>query len=124
MQEIFFLGLAGALGAMARYWLSSAAYGLLGREYPWGTTTVNVLGSFLFGLVWALTHEVGAISPQARVFILVGFLGSFTTFSTYIFETHLLFQEGKRLKPILNLIVQNLISLAALYCGYLLGRLP
>ncbi len=123
MQEILFLGLAGALGAMSRYWLSSAVYALLGREYPWGTTTVNVLGSFLFGLAWVLTHEVGAISSQSRVIILVGFLGSFTTFSTYIFETHLLFQEGKRLKPVLNLIAQNLISLAALYCGFLLGRM-
>jgi fluoride exporter len=123
MQEILFLGLAGALGALSRYGLSSAVYALLGREYPWGTTTVNVLGSFLFGLVWVLTPEVGDVPPQARMIILVGFLGSFTTFSTYIFETHLLFQEGKRLKPVLNLVAQNLISLGALFCGFLLGRM-
>lgn len=123
MRDILFLGLAGALGALSRHWLSSAVYALLGREYPWGTTTVNVLGSFLFGLAWVLTCDAGAVPPQARALILVGFLGSFTTFSTYIFETHLLFQEGKRLKPILNLFVQNLISLSALSCGFLLGRM-
>lgn len=122
MHELLLLGLAGAMGAMARYWLSSAVYGLLGRDFPWGTATVNVLGSFGFGFAWVLT-DGGGLPPHLRVIVLVGFLGSFTTFSTYIFESHLLFQQGKRLLLAVNLIGQNLISLAALLCGSLLGQM-
>ena len=122
LHELLLLGLTGALGATARYGISSAVSGILGRNFPWGTATVNVLGSFGFGLAWVLT-DGGEMPSQLRAIVLVGFLGSFTTFSTYIFESRLLLQQGKRLRLALNLIGQNLISLTALSCGCLLGRI-
>ncbi|TVR01964.1 MAG: fluoride efflux transporter CrcB [Desulfovibrionales bacterium] len=122
MYELLLFCLAAAFGAMARYGLSVFVYGLLGRNFPWGTAVVNVLGSFLFGLIWMLTDGI-EMSAQVRVILLVGFLGSFTTFSTYIFESHLLLQQGKRLYVLLNVIGQTLIGLAALSCGFLLGSI-
>lgn len=122
MQTILFIGLAGALGAMARFWLSSAVYAALGRNFPWGTAAVNILGCFLFGLVWMLSDTRGLIPANLRIILLIGFMGSFTTFSTYIFESNILIQDGQWLKFGLNLLGQNITGFAALYLGFILGR--
>ncbi|WP_045220139.1 fluoride efflux transporter CrcB [Desulfonatronum thioautotrophicum] len=122
MYELLLFCLAAALGAMARYGLSAFIYGLLGRNFPWGTAVVNIMGCFLFGLTWMLTDGI-EMSAQVRVILLIGFMGSFSTFSTYIFESHLLLQQGKRFYVLLNVFGQTLIGLGALYCGFLLGRL-
>lgn len=116
------IGLFGALGALARYWLSTSVYLLLGREFPWGTSVVNILGCFLFGLVWVLFEERGLLPLQWRFILLVGFMGSFTTFSTYIFESEILLQQAQWFKLGLNLLGQNILGFAALYLGFLAGR--
>jgi CrcB protein len=116
------LAVAGACGALARYGLS----GLFQRGqqigFPWGTLTVNVLGCFLFGLIWTLTQQRFTVSPETRAIILVGFLGSFTTFSAFLFETDQMLEQGEWLMAGLNLAGELGLGLAAYLLGAFLGR--
>jgi CrcB protein len=123
MSKIALIALAGACGTLCRYWLSGLVYDLMGRDFPWGTWAVNIAGCFLFGLVWILAEERGFLSAQARILILTGFMGAFTTFSTFIFESGGLLNDGQWLKLVLNLAGQNLVGFAALYLGTGLGRI-
>jgi fluoride exporter len=83
---------------------------------------VNIVGCFGFGLVWVLAEERNLIPFELRFVLLVGFMGSFTTFSTYIFESNDLIQTAQWFKVAMNLLGQNLLGLAALYLGFSLGR--
>jgi CrcB protein len=127
------LAVAGACGALARYGLS----GLFQRGqqigFPWGTLTVNVLGclicskfrhvrGFLFGLICTLTQQRFAVSPETRAILLVGFLGSFTTFSAFLFETDQMLEQGEWLMAGLNLAGELGLGLAAYLLGAFLGR--
>jgi CrcB protein len=122
MSKIALIALAGALGTVCRYWLSGLTYDILGKDFPWGTWAVNILGCFLFGLVWILAEERGFLSAQARILILTGFMGAFTTFSTFIFESGALAHDAQWLRLALNIGGQNLVGLVALYLGASLGR--
>lgn len=123
MTKILLIALAGAFGTLCRYWLSGLAYDLLGRDFPWGTWAVNILGCFLFGLIWVLAEERGLMSAQARILILTGFMGAFTTFSTFVFESGGLIHDGQWLRLALNVGGQNIVGFAALYLGTGLGRI-
>lgn len=123
MQKILLICLAGALGTLARYWLSGAVYGLLGRDFPWGTSAVNILGCFLFGLIWVLSEERGILPPSYRIIVLVGFMGAFTTFSTFIFESAELARTSEWLRLGLNVLGQNIVGFAACALGMGLGRI-
>lgn len=123
LQKTGLIMLAGALGSLCRYGLSSGVYWLVGRAFPWGTAFVNLLGCFLFGLVWVLAEERNLIPEAFRVVLLVGFMGAFTTFSTFIFECAGLVHHGEWLKFVLNMAGQNFLGLMALYLGYAFGRL-
>ncbi|MBU1040067.1 MAG: fluoride efflux transporter CrcB [Proteobacteria bacterium] len=122
LHKIFLLGLAGACGTLSRYWLSGAVQGVMGRDFPWGTAAVNLLGCLLFGLVWVLADERQLIRAEFRVVILVGFMGAFTTFSSLIFETGELLRGTQWAYAALNLMGQNLLGFAAFYIGAALGR--
>lgn len=123
MDKILLLALAGAFGTLLRYWLSVAMHTLFGPGFPWGTWTVNILGCFLFGLFWILIQERGILPAHLRIVVLVGFMGAFTTFSTYIFECSALVQDTQWLKLGLNLMGQNILGFFALYLGFSLGRI-
>lgn len=123
MYKLALLALAGSLGTLARYGLSGAVYALLGRDFPWGTSAVNVLGCLLFGMVWTLADERMLISGEARTIILVGFMGAFTTFSSLIFETDQLLRASQWLYAALNLCGETVIGFAALWLGMVLARL-
>jgi CrcB protein len=123
MNKIILISLAGILGTLARYWLSGAVYGFLGRDFPWGTWSVNILGCFLFGLMWVFIDERGLIPAQWRVIILVGFMGAFTTFSSLIFESSELIRDAEWVKMGLNLVGQNIFGFVALYLGAAFGRI-
>lgn len=88
------IGLGGALGAMARYALSTFIYQKYLHTFPWGIFIVNVLGCFLVGMAYVLGTDYFSISPNIRLFIMVGFLGAFTTFSTFSLETLHLLKDG------------------------------
>lgn len=122
LHKILLLALAGAGGALARYWLSGAVQGVMGRDFPWGTAAVNLLGCLLFGLVWVMADERQLIRAEFRVILLVGFMGSFTTFSSLIFETGELMRGTQWAYAALNLLGQNVLGFAAFFVGAALGR--
>lgn len=122
MQKVFMLAMAGTLGTLARYWLSGAVYGILGREFPWGTATVNLLGCLLFGLVWVMADERHLLGPEMRLVILVGFMGAFTTFSSLIFETGELMRGAQWAYAAMNLVGQNILGFVAFAIGATIGR--
>jgi len=122
MEKVLMLGLAGALGTLCRYWLSILAHSVIGVNFPWGTWLVNITGCLVFGLVWTLGYERGLIPAHLRLVILVGFLGAFTTFSTYIFENSALVQEAQWFKMGINILGQNAAGFLALYLGYVAGK--
>lgn len=122
MSKLLLIALAGSLGTLARYGLGGLVHRLVPWPFPWGTITVNVLGSFLFGLVWALADERAIISGETRIIILAGFMGAFTTFSTFMFETGELLRSSQWALAAGNLVVQNLVGLAAVFAGWALAR--
>ncbi|RMG31841.1 MAG: fluoride efflux transporter CrcB [Gammaproteobacteria bacterium] len=112
----------GALGALLRYWVSTAVYGLLGRAFPWGTLAVNLIGSFLMGLLTVLLIERLESAPETRAFLLIGFLGAFTTFSTFSVETLLLIESGSWTRALTNIAASVAVCVLAAFLGVTLGR--
>ena len=123
MHKLLLIALAGAAGTLCRYWLSGAVYDALGRDFPWGTWAVNILGSFLFGLVWELGQDRMLLRTEARTVLLTGFMGAFTTFSTFIFESGAFLEEGRILPALANVGFQTVLGFAALFGGLMLGRM-
>ena len=122
MLQILSIAGGGALGALGRFWMSTGVYRLVGRDFPWGTLAVNVLGSFLMGLLLVLFIERLAVGPEVRAAALVGFLGAFTTFSTFSVETLVLIEDGYLARAFLNMWVSVLVCLLACWAGFALGR--
>ncbi|MEM6730914.1 MAG: fluoride efflux transporter CrcB, partial [Myxococcota bacterium] len=107
------IALAGALGSLCRYGLSSWTQRWLGEPFPWGTLAVNVAGSFLFGLVWSVGEARTWLTPELRVVVLVGFMGAFTTFSSFAFDNYRLLAEHSVGLAVLNIASQNVTGLLA-----------
>jgi fluoride exporter len=118
------VALGGLLGSVARFWLSGAAQRLNGSDFPVGTLAVNVLGSFVIGVVMALSLERGTPGPTVRLFLTVGFCGGFTTMSSFSYETMALLRDGQMAFALGNIAVSVGGSLAATWLGYALGRIP
>lgn len=112
----------GALGAVARFALSHQVYQWFGRDFAWGTLSVNVLGSFLMGFLAVLLVDKLGAATEWRAFLLVGFLGAFTTFSTFSFETLQYLQVGEVSKAVLNMAVSVGACLLAVWLGLLAAR--
>jgi CrcB protein len=117
------IGLGGALGAIARYVLSSWIYQKYFYTFPWGTFVVNMLGCFVLGIVYVLGVENLVTSPNTRLFISVGFLGAFTTFSTLSLETLNLIKSGEIIVAVLNGLGSLLVGLIAVWLGMSLTQL-
>jgi CrcB protein len=116
------IALGGALGAVARFGLSHQTYVWLGRDFAWGTLAVNLIGSFLIGLLTILLINKLAVSAEWRAFLIVGFLGSFTTFSTFSFETMQYLQTGEVSKAMFNIAASVLGCLLAVWLGLWAGK--
>ena len=112
---------AGALGALARYGLSGTTQRLFPAGFPGGTLVVNLLGCFLLGLLATLGLERLTLSPTTRTALLVGFLGSFTTFSTFGFESLTLLREGDPARAGLNILLSVGLGIAACWAGVVLA---
>lgn len=121
-QKFLYLGLAGALGTLARYWLSGVIQRLTATELPLGTAAVNIVGCLFFGLLWAFMENRLSISGQMRTVIFVGFFGAFTTFSTFMFEISQLLDESQWLSASGNILLQNLIGIAGIITGLAIGK--
>lgn len=105
-----------------RYWMSMAVYSAMGRNFPYGTLAVNVLGSLVMGLLFVLLVERLAADSIWRAALLIGVLGAFTTFSTFSIETLNLFEEGAYNRAMANIGLSVVLCLAAAWLGVKLGR--
>ena len=117
MRTVLLLGVAGALGSMARYGLSALVGHWTGNAFPWGIFVVNVLGCFLFGAIWAGLGVFHLLDDAARIVLLTGFMGAFTTFSTFLFDSDVMLRNGDWGALALNLVGQIDLGLAALRAG-------
>jgi len=122
MTQVIAIAAGGAAGALLRYWVSNGIHAVLGRGFPYGTLTVNVVGSLLMGFLYIWLIERLASGPALRAFLLIGVLGAFTTFSTFSVETLNLVESGQLGKAILNVLISVVVCIAAAGLGILLAR--
>lgn len=124
MIHYLLVAIGSALGGVLRFWTANQFERRLGPEFPWGTVFVNVLGSFIIGLIAALAvKEHSAFHPlTARNFAMVGFLGGFTTFSAFSLQTLQLFQAGKPAYAMANVLGSLCLCLIGVWLGYLAGQ--
>jgi fluoride exporter len=113
------VGTGGALGAMARYALDGLVLRLASPFFPSGTFVVNVVGCLIFGLIIGLADQRSSLTPVGRLFLLIGVLGGFTTFSTYTFETFQLVRHGQYARGLFNAAGQVVAAYIALSVGYI-----
>lgn len=116
------IALGGAVGAIVRFGVANSIYDWLGRDFPHGTLFINVSGSFLMGFLSVMLLQRFPLAVEYRAAILVGFLGAYTTFSTFALETLNLFETGNVLKAGLNILLSVVLCLAAVWVGVVLGR--
>ena len=122
-MQYLLIGLGGFLGANARFLVSSWAARRLGTSFPYGTFLANISGSLLLGLILAVLHDRDLLASPQRHFFVVGFLGAYTTFSTFAYESIQLFQNGSVLVGVLNIVGSVLVGLLAVVGGFWIGRL-
>ncbi|HUC08995.1 MAG TPA: fluoride efflux transporter CrcB [Stellaceae bacterium] len=122
MQTYFAIAIGGTLGCWARYGMTNLVQAIYGREFPYATLSINVLGSFLMGFLFIETLERLTISPQFRIGILTGFLGGFTTFSTFAMETLLLAEQGEPAKSALYAVLSLGLGFLAAFAGAYIAR--
>ena len=122
MTQILAIAAGGSIGAVMRYLVSTGVYSYLGRGFPYGALVVNVLGSLLMGLLYELFLQRLAVSAELRAVLLVGFLGAFTTFSTFSIETINLIEQGYLLKAVGNILASVILCVLAAWLGLQLAR--
>ncbi len=121
IRHLLLLGTAGALGTLARFGVYEIANRLPTVRLPLATLFVNTTGSFLFGLIWMLADQ-GRLSQETRVVALAGFMGAFTTFSTFSFETGEMLSTGRYAAAAANIAANNVLAITALLIGLAVGR--
>jgi fluoride exporter len=122
MRAIIGVALAGALGALTRYGLEGLISGRFSGSFPLGTLVINVSGSFALGLLFVVLTERTAVDPALRTALTIGFLGAYTTFSTFSFETVRLLEDGAYGMAALNVAASIGLGLIAVWAGMSLGR--
>lgn len=122
MLAYLMIGLGGALGCSARYAMTNLVQSIYGREFPFATLSINVLGCFLMGFLFVETVERLLLSPSLRLGLLTGFLGGFTTFSTFAMEAFLLAEQGEGVKSISYLVLSVGLGLTAAFAGAYIAR--
>jgi CrcB protein len=118
---LIFLG--GGIGAVLRYWLQGVVYGRTGADFPYGTLVVNVLGCLVIGFLMVSLEERFLAVPSLRLFLTIGILGGFTTFSSFSYETLALVREGEAARALTNVGLSVVSCLSATWAGMLIGRL-
>jgi CrcB protein len=121
MQQILFIVIGGSLGALTRYGLSKYISQSIQGIFPWGTLVINLTGSFLIGFFFEL-FDRAMIPAEWRNIITIGFLGAYTTFSTYSLETLSLLQTGEIKAGLLNILMSNLLGIGLVFTGMQFSR--
>lgn len=122
MNQLLAIGLGGAVGAVLRFMVSTGVHRFAGRDFPYGTLSVNILGSLLMGFLYILLIERLSFGAEWRAVLLVGLLGAFTTFSTFSIETLNLIENGELVKAGVNVALSVGLCLLAVWVGVFAGR--
>jgi fluoride exporter len=122
MQVYVAIAIGGTLGCWGRYGMTLLIQAIWGREFPYATLSINVLGSFLMGFLFIETLERLTIGPYFRIGVLTGFLGGFTTFSTFAMESLLLAEQGEAIKSALYVALSVGLGLLAAFAGAYIAR--
>lgn len=122
LTQLLIVASGGAIGAVSRYVTVTLAVNLLGLRFPYGTLLVNSLGSFLAGLLMVIILARFSEHDVWRLFVMVGFLGGYTTFSSFSWETWALYESGKLLLAGLNVLLNNILAIGLVFVGVHFGR--
>lgn len=122
MDKYLFIGLGGFFGSISRYWLSTVIHEYAGMNFPYGTLAVNIIGCFTIGLLMTMFQEHFVENPNIRLFLIIGFLGGFTTFSSFSFDTLALMKAGNFVSAGMNVVVSVTVCLTGTWIGYYLGE--
>ncbi len=122
-MNILIIGLGGFIGAILRYAISGWVHKLVSSTFPYGTLAVNILGSFILGFFLILAEERFSFSPLWRSFIAIGMMGALTTFSTFSYETFMMLQENLYRQALLNMGLNVVVTLVAVWSGISLARM-
>ena len=123
MLNLVYVGVGGFIGSIGRYLVAGAVHQILPNSYfPAGTAVVNILGCFVIGILSGLTELRQLLSPEMRIFLLIGLLGGFTTFSTFGYETVASVRSGQLLPALANVVIQVILGLSAVWFGYNITR--
>ena len=117
------VAIGGLVGSVARYWLSGAVQSLSDHSFPSGTLVVNVLGSFVIGLVMTLSLDRGLLDEELRILLTTGFCGGFTTMSTFSYETLALLREGEQLLALASAGATFVMCLGATWAGAMVAQI-
>jgi len=120
-MKIVMILAGGAVGSLARYIVSGIPYRFVNTIFPWGTLAVNLIGSFFIGLLWGIFEEQN-LSPNFRSLVFVGFLGGFTTFSTYSLETLNFLRDGEYKLGLVNVLANNILGIGLAFVGFVIAR--
>jgi CrcB protein len=122
MKMILVIAAGGACGAVARHLVNNQVTAWFGDGFPWGILTANVAGSFFMGILVGAAELVWASSQEVRAFLMVGFLGAFTTFSTFTVQVALLYERGQMALAALYIVLSVLLAIGGLFAGLALVK--
>ena len=123
MIKYLLIGAGGFLGSVLRYWTSVNSYRIFGEKFPYGTFVVNVIGCLLIGFIAEISENRFLISPEIRTFLMIGFLGGYTTFSTFGYETFVLLQDKDYITAAFNIFLSVVVCLASVWIGSIIAKL-
>lgn len=123
MSQFIAVGIGGCLGAIARYWLAGLVQRYSNGEFPFGTLAVNVLGCLILGYVIGLVEYRQLFGPSVRLFLTVGVLGGFTTFSTFGYETFALLRDSQHWLALANVAANTVTGVVAVMVGWMAAKL-
>ena len=123
LTKFLIVMLGGSLGAASRFGIGLLTAKVWGTRFPWGTLTVNLVGCFLIGIVFALADRARLLTPDMRLLVITGYLGALTTYSSFSLETVNAARAGMHLQPVMNILANNLGGLACTILGLWLGSL-
>jgi CrcB protein len=123
IKNFLLIGIGGGIGSIARYLCQKWFNENYPHPFPWGTFTVNLAGCFLIGIIYAASEKAAVLSPQTRLFLITGFCGGFTTFSTFAFENMNLLRSGDGVYFLIYTITSVVLGIAAVFSGIAIMKL-